>query len=451
MHPIVERYSTPEMLRILSYEAKISRWLRVEAAIAEAQAELGIIPGEAAQEISRKASLEHVSVRRVKELERALRHEVLSVVEALIEVVEGEAKNYVHYGVTSSDVIDTANALMFKEALEVIEADLRRLIELLIGWAERTKDLVCVGRTHGQHALPTTYGMKFALWAAELARHLERLWEVGGRALVGKVGGAVGTMAAMGGKGLEVQRRVLERLGLREPLVTNQVVQRDRYAELVFLMALIASTLEKIAKEVRNLQRTEIGEVMEPFRPGQAGSSTMPHKRNPHRSERVCSLARYLRSLVTVSLENIPLEHERDLTNSANERIIIFDSLMLTDYLLREAAYIVEGLTIDERAVDRNLHLTKGVNLAERAMLSLVRKGMDRVSAYRLIQRVSIDAIQRGLSFREALSADPEVRVWLSPEEIEDICNPETYLGEARSIVERTVKHVKNLLETHTL
>ena len=368
------------------------------------------------------------------------------MVEALIEAVEGDAKRYVHFGVTSSDIIDTGNALMFKEALDVLEDDLIALIEVLTSWAERTKDLVCVGRTHGQHAVPTTYGMKFAVWVAELLRHTERLDELRARLLVGKVSGAVGTMAGMDKLGVEIQGRVLKRLGLGEPLVTNQVVQRDRYAELFFFLALLASTLDKIAKEIRNLQRTEIGEVMEPFRAGQAGSSTMPHKRNPHRSERICSLARYLRSLVSVALENIPLEHERDLTNSANERLILFDGLMLANYMLRELKSILEGLTINNIAVERNLHLLRGVNMAERVMLELVKRGVDRVTAYKLVQSASFRAIEKGMSLAESIQLEPKILEVLSPEEIEDLCNPKTYIGAARTIVDNVVTYAKNVL-----
>lgn len=442
MDVILTRYSTPEMRRIFSDEAKLRRWLKVEAALAKACAEVGIVPYNVAKEIEYKASIDYVKPDRVKELENKIQHDVLAMVEALIEVCEGEAKRYVHYGITSYDVVDTANALAFKEAIRILEADLKKLKSILIDLAKKTRDLVCIGRTHGQHAIPTTYGMKFAVWAYEIHRHLERLNEIKKRILVGKISGAVGTMAGLGSKGLEIQRKVMKILGLNVPLITNQVIQRDRHAELMMLLALISATLDKIAKEIRNLQRTEISEVFEPFGRFQAGSSTMPHKRNPHKCERISSLFRYVKSLVMVTLDNISLEHERDLTNSANERIILPNAFMIVDYMLRLMCRILKGLEFNVKNIEHNLELTGGAIMAERIMLELVNRGMNRSEAYSIIREIAMKAYNVGKEFRELIMNDVRVLSLISKEELEKLLNPKTYIGLAREIVDLTISSI---------
>ncbi|WP_297551907.1 adenylosuccinate lyase, partial [Thermococcus sp.] len=297
VHPIDYRYGSEEMRRIWDEENKLQKLLDVEAALARAHAKLGNIPEESARVISERASTEWVKLERVKEIEAEIHHDIMAVVKALSEVC-GEHGKYVHLGATSNDIIDTANALLIKESLELIERYLRELRDVLMGLAEEHKYTVCIGRTHGQHAVPTTYGMKFALWLDEVQRHLERLEELKKRVLVGKMRGAVGTAASFGEKALEIERLVMEDLGLRPSLITNQLVPRDLYAELMMFLALVASTLDKIGLEIRNLQRTEILEVSEPFGKKQVGSSTMPHKRNPIRTEKVCGLARVIYSNV---------------------------------------------------------------------------------------------------------------------------------------------------------
>jgi adenylosuccinate lyase len=289
-----------------------------------------------------------------------------------------------------------------------------------------------------------TYGMKFALWAAEMQRHIERLREVRKRVVIGKMSGAVGTMAGFGSYGLKIQELVMRELGLEYEPVSNQVVQRDRHAEMMMFLALIAASLDKIAKEIRNLQRTEISEVFEPFGEKQAGSSTMPHKRNPNRSERICSLARYVKALVFPALENVSLEHERDLTNSANERIIIPDAFMIVDYMLRQMDMILKNLKINEKNVRRNLELTGGLIMAERIMLALVQKGLPRQEAYKIIRELSLKSINENKSFKEILESDPRVSKVISKEELEVLINPYTYIGQAREIVNNVIMMLKS-------
>jgi len=443
MHPILSRYSYPEMRYVFSEEAKLEKWLKVEAALAKAHALLNNIPLEAAEIIASKASLKYVKLERIRELESIYEHDLFAMVEALAEVC-GDAGKYVHLGATSYDIEDTALALILRDALSIIEDDLYSLRNTLIELASRYRDLVCIGRTHGQHALPTTYGMKFALWAAEMQRHIERLREVRKRVVIGKMSGAVGTMAGFGQYGLKVQELVMRELGLEYEPVSNQVVQRDRHAEVIMFLALVAASLDKIAKEIRNLQRTEIGEVFEPFGEKQAGSSTMPHKRNPNRSERICSLARYVKALVFPALENVSLEHERDLTNSANERIIIPDAFMVVDYMLRQMNMVLKNLEINEKNVRRNLELTGGLIMAERVMLALVQKGFPRQEAYKIIRELSFRSVKENKSFKEVLESDSRVSKVISREELEVLVNPYTYIGQAREIVDSVIMMLKS-------
>jgi len=438
IHPIDYRYGSEEMRSVWTEESKLEAWLRVEAALAEAHADLGTIPREAAEEIARKANLKHVKLARVKEIEREIQHDLMAMVKALTEVC-GDAGKYVHLGATSYDIEDTALALLFKRSLAIIERDLEKLKGTLLRLASTHKFTVCVGRTHGQHAVPTTYGLKFAVYACEVQRHLDRLRACRGRVLVGKMNGAVGTGASFGPKALKLQRLVMEKLGLKPVLASTQVVQRDRHAELVFLLALTATTLEKICKEVRNLQRTEIGEVSEPFSSRQVGSSTMPHKRNPHKSERVCGLARILRGLVTPALENNPLEHERDLTNSAPERIIFPEAFVLLDYMIRQVNFILEGLRFYPDRITRNLNLTGGLIMAEHVMLKLVEKGVGRQEAHETLRKSAMEAFESKKPLREVLVKNGILK-FLSREELDYCLNPKNYVGEAPKIVDEVVK-----------
>ncbi|PCN50390.1 adenylosuccinate lyase [Candidatus Geothermarchaeota archaeon ex4572_27] len=435
------RYGSEEIRRIFDEESRLQRYLDVEAALARAQAELGIIPREAAEVIASRANTQHVKLSRVKEIEARIKHDLMAVVEALEEAC-GPHGRYVHFGATSYDIEDTATALQLRDALNIIESRLVDLARELAGLAERHAETIMVGRTHGQHAPPITLGFKFAVWLREVARHIERLRQVKERALVGKMSGAVGTMASFGPKALELQRRVMEMLGLRPAEISTQIVQRDRYAELVCLMALIASSLDKFATEIRNLQRPEIMEVAEGFEAEQVGSSTMPHKQNPITCERISSLAKLLRGLVVPALENIPLWHERDLTNSANERFIIPMSCILVEEMLRCMLSVLRGLRVYPENMRRNLELTQGRVLSEAVMLELVRRGMSRREAHERMRRLSMRSMAEGRPLLEVALEDPEVSSRISRGELERLLTPENYLGEAvrltREVVEST-------------
>ena len=434
--PLDSRYST-EMNQVFDEERKLRRWLDVEAALAHAHAEAGKVPRKCAQEIegaSRKVRLE-----RVQAIEAEIHHDLMAMVKALSEQCSPESARYVHLGATSYDIEDTATALMLKDAYAIIEERCGKLGEVLRRLALRHAKTVCVGRTHGQHAVPTTYGMKFALWKNELDRHLVRLAQSKPRVYVGKISGAVGTMAALGTDAFRIEGLLMKRLKLEAARVTNQVVQRDRHAEALFILALIASTLEKMAKEIRNLQRSEIGEVAEPFGKKQVGSSAMPQKRNPHRCERVCSLARVVRADVQVALENIALEHERDLTNSANERIIIPQSFILTDYMLKEMTAILDGLVFFPENIRRNLEMSGGAILSERLVGALVDKGMGRQKAHELVREVAMEAFSGKMGMREVAERDARVKKLLGRKELEGLFDYRSYIGQADKIVRRAV------------
>jgi adenylosuccinate lyase len=439
VHPIEFRYYYPEMKRIFEEESKLDYWLKVEAALAYAQAEVGNIPKKAALEIEKKANLHHVKLSRVKEIESEIDHDLMAVVKALSEVCIADSGKYVHLGATSYDIEDTAFALQIREAIKIISEDLEKLEEILVEQARKHRDTVCIGRTHGQHAIPTTYGLKFAVWACEVRRHRQRLGEVEERILVGKMTGAVGTQASFGSKGIEIQRSVMERLNLQPVTVSTQVVQRDRHAELTMLLALIAATLDKMAKEIRNLQRTEIAEVFEPFRRKQVGSSTMPQKRNPHKSERICSLARMIKSLVIPALDNVSLEHERDLTNSASERIIVPESFILLDYMLKQLSNIVESLEFNLEMINRNLEMTRGLCMSESIMIKLVEKGMGRQEAHELLRQAAHNSLTSGESLQEILVKDETVLKYLTEDELAERLDPKNYLGTAEVQVDNVV------------
>lgn len=445
VHPIDYRYGTPEMRKVWEEENKLEKMLKVEAALAKAQAELGLIPKEAAEEINKKASTKYVKLERVKEIEKQTRHDVVAMIKALAEVCEGNAGEYIHFGATSNDIVDTANSLLLKESIEIIEDKLKQLRDILLDKAEEHKYTVCVGRTHGQHAIPTTYGMRFALWASEIDRHLERLKEAKKRICVSMITGAVGTMAAMGEKGLEVHKRVAEILGLEPVLISNQVIQRDRHAEFVFLLALIAQTLNKIGVTVRNMQRTEIGELEEEFDPTkQTGSSTMPHKRNPITFEQICGLSRVIKSLCIAEMDNIPLWEERDLTNSSAERCIFAEVCVLIDHILSLAIKGIKKLKVNKENVERNLNLTKGLIMAERIMIELAKRGMGRQTAHEVVRQCAMKAYEEKRHLKDVLLENKEVMKYLTKEELEKLMNPKTYIGLAPQIVDEVIKTLRN-------
>jgi adenylosuccinate lyase len=425
------RYGTPEMLRVFEEEARVQRLLDVEAALALAHAEVGNIPRKDAEKIAAMASVKYVKVARVKAIEKEIKHDLASLVRALSEVC-GSSGAYVHLGATSYDIVDTANALQLKDALDIIEKKLVTLKSILQKQAAKYKETVMIGRTHGQHALPITLGFKFAVWGYEVSRHIERLNACRVRVLAGKMSGAVGTQASLGEHAARIQELVMKRLGIHAAEISTQIVQRDRYAEFVCLLAMVASSLENFATEIRELQRPEIGEVFESFeKEHQVGSSTMPHKRNPETCERVCGLARIVRSLVVPALENVVTWHERDLTQSSAERFIFPESCILVDYLLMLMSDIVANLRVDEKRMLRNMDLTQGRAMSEAVMMALTAKGVNRQEAHELLRKLTIKSEVEKRHFREILLEDTFVSGKLSEKEIDAALNPKNYLGTA--------------------
>jgi len=434
------RYGTPEMRRVFEEEYRVQKMLNVEAALAWAHAEVGDISKEDAEKIVAMASLEHVRLSRIKEIEREVKHDVFALVKALAEVC-GPSGAYVHLGATSSDILDTATALQLKEALRLIEEKLNVLEKVLMEKAEKYKDTLIIGRTHGQHAVPTTLGFKFAVWLREISRHIQRIRQVKERVIVGKMSGAVGTQAGLGSHAIKIQELVMKKLGLKPTEVSTQIVQRDRYAELVCLLAIVASTLDKFATEIRQLQRPEIGEVFEPFEVGkQVGSSTMPHKRNPITCERICGLAKIMRSLVFPALENIKTWHERDLTQSSAERFIIPEACIIIDYMLFLMTNIIENLRVDEKRMRENIDLTKGRVMSEAVMIALTERGFSRQEAHELLRKLTVKSEMEDKHFRDVLLEDETVREKLSVKEIDELLNPANYLGTALEQIDRAIK-----------
>ena len=430
--PFEERYRT-EMNPVFEEKNKLRKWMEVEVALAKVHAKMGTIPKDAPDKIAE--GMDKVKVERIHEIEAEIHHDLMAMVKALSEQSD-DAGKYVHLGSTSYDIEDTAAALMFVEAIEILEKHLKEFGKVLKKLALEHKKTVCIGRTHGQHATPTTYGLKFAIYYRELKRNLERLNEAKERIAVGKMAGATGTMATFEGKGMKIQEEVMKELGLRPAKTSNQVIQRDRHAEVMCVLAITAALLEKIAKEIRNLQRSEILELSEPFGKKQVGSSTMPHKRNPHKCERICSLSRVVRANVQVALENIPLEHERDLTNSANERIIFPESFIATDYMTKQMTAILGGLEFFPENIKKNLELTKGLIMAERLMIELTKKGMGRQEAHELVRTMAQEAFKSGKHLKD-VAVEKKV---ITKEEAGRIFDTATYIGEAEKIVENALK-----------
>ena len=445
IHPIEFRYGTPEMKRIWEQENKQQRMLDIESALAQAEGELGIIPKEYADEIKAKANTKFVTLERVSEIEAETKHDIASLSKGLSEVCEGEAGEYVHFGATSNDIVDSSNSLLLKDSIEVLEEKIERLTKIILKLAEENKTKVCIGRTHGQHALPTTYGMKFAIWADELHRQYDRLQHAKDNVCLGMMDGAVGTTAALGTQGWEVHKKVSEILGLKPAPITNQVLQRDNHVEFIATLANIATTLSKIALEVRNLQRTEIQELGEYFDPEkQVGSSTMPHKMNPITAERICGVARIVKSYVNAAMENNPLWHERDLTNSSCERIMFPESCILTDYILNLTIKLMNNLIFYDENIERNLNFTNGLIMAERLMAELTRAGMGKQTAYGVARKNAIKANKEKLLLADLILEDPDASQFLTKEDVERIMDPHTYIGSAEIIVDEILESSKD-------
>ncbi|MBI4635148.1 MAG: adenylosuccinate lyase [Candidatus Rokubacteria bacterium] len=427
---MIERYTRPEMGRIWSDEAKFEAWVRVELAVCEAYARRGRIPQDAMARIRSRA---RVDVPRIRAIEARVKHEMIALLTSLEEQIGGDSR-FVHIGLTSSDVWDTALALQLRDAVDLLVAGQERLRAALRTLALGHRDTLIVGRTHGVHAEPTTFGLKVALWFAEADRNLERLRRARATIAVGQISGAVGTFAHVEP---EIEEEVCAALGLRTATVSNQVIQRDRHAEYCAMLAIVAASLEKIALEIRGLQRTEVLEVEEPFGGGQKGSSAMPHKRNPELAERICGLARLVRTNALAALENVALWHERDISHSSVERVILPDSTILVDYLLDRAAFVIEGLQVYPERMAENLERSHGLIYSQRVLLKLTERGVPRQAAYEIVQRHAMRAWKERRSFLELLSEDPAVTEKVSPEELKVCFDPAWYLRHVETIFRR--------------
>ena len=440
IHPIEYRYGTPEMKRVWTEKAKLQKLIEVEVALARAEADVGLIPKEDAKTIA--ANINKVKVRRVKKIEDEIGHDLMAVVLALAEQC-GDAGEWIHFGATSNDILDTALALQLRDGIDILERRLKGLRDALLDQAVEHKHTVCASRTHGQIGVPTTYGLRFAIWASEVGRHLQRLEQLKPRILVGQMSGAVGTGAAFGPSATEIKERTMQYLGLDAVDVSNQLIQRDRHAELVMFLANVATTLDKIGVALRNLQRSEIAELEESFAPKQIGSSTMPHKRNPIKAEQVCGLARIIRAQVEPALLNNTLWDERDLTNSSCERVVFPEVMILTDHTIKTMTDIIQNLQFHPENIRKNLALLKGINMSEAVMIELAKQ-IGRQQAHGLIRKCAMNARKTGKHMKDVLLEDEGVSKHLAQDEIERLMSPDNYIGTAVEQVEQVVKKLRD-------
>lgn len=415
---------------IWTLQNKFQKWLDVEIAVCEVHAEDGTIPRDAVEEIKAKAAF---SVERIHEIEKTTDHDVIAFTTNLAENI-GPSSRFVHYGLTSSDVVDTANALLLKESCELLIEKTDRLLDVLKKRAYEFKDTPQMGRTHGIHAEPTSFGMTFALWYSEMKRNRRRLERALRTVSFGKISGAVGVFAHLDP---DLEERVCERLGLAAADISTQVIQRDRYAEFLSTLAICASTLEKMALAVRHWQRTEVREAQEKFKVGQKGSSAMPHKRNPILSEKICGLSRVVRANSIVGLENVALWHERDISHSSAERMVLPDSSVTLDYLLAKTADLIEGLVVYEENMLRNIELSKGLTFSGQILLALTQKGVTREDAYAWVQRNAMKVWDEGGDYRELIEKDADITSRLSPDEISRVFDLKHYLRNVGKVFER--------------
>ncbi|MCD6123698.1 adenylosuccinate lyase [bacterium] len=428
---MIDRYSRPKMKEIWSDENRFKKWLEVEIAVLEAQAELEEIEHEVVDEVKQKASF---TIEEIRKAEEETHHEMVAFINVIQSKISDEAKRWFHFGLTSSDIMDTALALQLREASDIIAADLKAVMNTIKNLAHKYRYTPIMGRTHGMHAEPTTFGLKVAVWYDEFNRHKKRFKEAVDQVLVGKISGAVGNFATIDP---EVEEKVLKKLKLKPEKAATQIVHRDRHAFYIATLALIASTIEKIATEIRNLQRTEIAEVEEPFAAKQKGSSAMPHKRNPVKSEQLCGLARLVRSYVIPAMENIVLWHERDISHSSVERVILPDATTLIDYMLDRLNYILSGLRVNTDKMMENIMLTRGHIFSQRLMHRLIRAGLPRETAYLLVQGRAMASWAKGLDFREEVIKDGEIRRYISLEEIEALFDLDVYIRYVNYIFKR--------------
>jgi adenylosuccinate lyase len=430
---MIERYTLPEMGALWTEQSKFQKWLEVEIAVCEVHAELGTIPRDALDQIKARAKF---SVERINEIEKTTNHDVIAFTTNLAENI-GDAARFVHYGLTSSDVVDTANALLLRSACDILLEKIEALLEVLKQRALEFKHTPQIGRTHGIHAEPTSFGLTFALWYDEMRRDRDRLRRARETVAVGKISGAVGTFALLDP---EVEEKVCARLGLKPAPVSTQIIQRDCYAEYLCTLAIIASSLDKFALNIRHWQRTEVGEAQERFTVGQKGSSAMPHKRNPIISERICGIARVIRGHSLVGLENVALWHERDISHSSAERVVLPDASIALDYILHKATSLIAGLVVHPERMLENLQLTRGLVFSGQLLLALTQKGVSRENAYEWVQRNAMRVWDQKENFKELLQQDPDVKQHLSAAEIESAFGFDSYLRNIDAIFSRVFR-----------
>jgi adenylosuccinate lyase len=427
---MIARYTRPEMGRIWSEENGFQKWLDVEILAAEGLSRLGKVPKAAIARIRKKARFD---VERIREIEAEVKHEIIAFLSSVAESIGDDAR-YLHLGMTSSDVMDTALAIQFKEASAILEQDLKNLMQVLRRQAHKYKRTIMIGRTHGVHAEPITFGLKLALWYQEMARNLERFKRAADEICVGQISGAVGTFAQISPK---VEEYVCKKSGLKPAPVSSQIIQRDRHAYYFATLAIIASSLEKFAVEIRHLQRTEVQEAEEPFTQGQKGSSAMPHKRNPILSENVSGMARLMRSYALAAMENVPLWHERDISHSSVERVIAPDATIALDFMLRRMTYVIGNLCVYPENMKRNLEKSGGTVFSEKILLALVDKGVARDTAYRMVQKHALKVGRDGGDLKRELVSDPDIRRYLSVKEIDAVWGVEHHLSQVDFIFRR--------------
>jgi adenylosuccinate lyase len=430
---MIERYTLPEMGALWSEQNKFQKWLDVEVAVCEVHAELGTIPREAVEEIRERAQF---TVERINEIEKTTDHDLIAFTTNLAESI-GPAARFVHYGLTSSDVVDTANALLLRDASNILLKKIEALMEVLRRRAFEFKLTPQVGRTHGIHAEPTSFGLTFALWHDEMRRNRERLEGARQSVAVGKISGAVGAFAHLDPV---VEERVCKRLGLTPAPVSTQIIQRDRYAEYLCTLAIIASSLDKFALQVRHWQRTEVREAQERFKRGQKGSSAMPHKRNPILSERICGIARTVRANAIVGLENVALWHERDISHSSAERVVLPDSSIALDYILDKTRSLLDGLVVYPERMLENLNATRGLVFSGQLLLALARKGVERETAYEWVQRNAMRVWDENADFHTLIAGDPDIAGHLTRAEVDGVFSLDTYLRNVDAIFARVFK-----------
>ncbi len=427
---MIDRYTLPKMREIWSEEHKFGTWLQVEIAACEAWGKLGEIPNTALRKIKSKANF---SIKRINEIEKTVDHDVIAFLTSVAEKV-GPDSRFIHMGMTSSDVVDTSLSLIMRDAADVILKDIDEFIKVLKKMARKYMGVVMMGRSHGVHAEPMTLGLKFALWMKEMERNKERMLAARKTINIGKISGAVGTYSNIDPR---VEEIACKKLGLTPDPISTQIIQRDRHAEFATTLAIVAATLEKIALEIRGLQKTEIGEVEEPFKKGQKGSSAMPHKKNPITCERVCGLARIVRANAMVALENVALWHERDISHSSTERISVPDSTILVDYMLQKMIYVIDNLVVLPEKMKQNIEKSQGLTFSQRLLITLINKKLTREQAYSIVQAAAMKARTSGKHLKELILNDKKARQYLSAAEIENIFDIRYYLRNVDKIYKR--------------